>query len=78
MVAELRTTSILARRQMALVLSQPAGLEQRRSRPPDTAGRGEAEGSCGGGRRVALRATPTGRAWGETFLSQFRAERFIW
>lgn len=77
MVAELRTTSDLARRQMALLLSQPVSVERTsvqsaRQRWPRRGWKVAAAVAVG----VALMATPTGRAWGETFLSQFRVERF--
>jgi hypothetical protein len=77
MVAELKATSDLARRQMAMLLSQPvsverASVEPARRRWPRRGWKVAAAVAVG----VALMATPTGRAWGETFLSQFRVERF--
>ncbi len=76
-VAELRTTSDLVRRQMAVLLSPPVtvgttSVEPAPHRSPRRGWKVAAAVAVG----VALMATPTGRAWGETFLAQFRVERF--
>ena len=77
LVAELRTSADLTRREMAKLFSSPVRVAQTPVEParslwPRRGWKVAAAVAVG----VALMATPTGRAWGETLLSQFRVERF--